>query len=205
MARRDEIDVVAAQLLQAKHLVGQLFCGDRLTVTLPTDVEVLAEHTAKVALAEEDRTGTCPASQTILLAVMGKCVTHHGQPSCAAVGLRAIVAPPVGVALPRTCGAVGQSIDRLAGSAGKFTAFQQSHVTGPGRRHRTASTNGFFATRPTVLLSIPDNAGQTCPGTIGPASPKKGFCGQIRPVTMSEGFGQQCGHDNRRWPDDGVR
>ena len=57
MAGCHEVDVMAAQLLQAEHPVGQLFRRDRLPLRFPTDLEVLAEDAAKVAVAEENGAG----------------------------------------------------------------------------------------------------------------------------------------------------
>jgi hypothetical protein len=137
MAGRDQVDVVAAQFLQAKHLARQLLGGDRPPVAFPTDVEVLAEHAAQAALAEENCAGACPAPQAIFLAVMGKGIAHHGQPPGVAVGPGAVAVTPVGVAQARAAGAVRQGFNRLAGSAGKLTVFQQFHVTWPNGSHRT--------------------------------------------------------------------
>ena len=131
MAGRDEVNVVAAQFLQAEHLVGQLFGGDGLAVALPTDVEVLAKDAAEVALAEEDGARARPAPQAILFAVVGKGTADKGQPPSAAVGLRTVCLTPVGMALPWTAHAIDQGIDSLAGSVSKIAAVVQFQVGRP--------------------------------------------------------------------------
>ena len=167
-------------------MVGQLLGGDRPPLPLPTDVEVLAEHAAEVALAEEDRAGAVPAPQAILLAMMGKGTADDRQPPSAAVGSRAVVLAPVGMALARADGAVGQGVDRLAGAAGKLTAFQQFQVAGPGGGHRTV---------PGDIHSLPNGIQYYCrfpmrwarptPARLDRRDPERDFGDRTRPDTMS--------------------
>jgi hypothetical protein len=108
-------------------------------MSLPTDVEVLAEHASEVAVAEEDRARTRPAPQAVFFTVMGKYTVHHGQPPGTAVELGTGLLSPVGMALTRAAGAVGQGLHGFVGPAGKLTAFEKLQVGGPSRRHRIVS------------------------------------------------------------------
>ena len=65
-----QVNVVAAAVLQLQHHRGQLPRGHRLTVRLPGDAGVLAEHAPQVAAGEEDRARTVPAAQAVLLTEM---------------------------------------------------------------------------------------------------------------------------------------
>ena len=166
MAGGDEVDVVAAQLLQAEHLVGQLLGGDGPPMPLPTDVEVLAEHATEVALAEENRAGASPAPQAVFLAMMGKGTADHGQPPGAAVGPRTVVVAPVGMAPARADGAVGQGLDCLLSPVGKLTAFQQFQIAGPGGGHRTAPET--FVLRRRAYSIIADSRSRASPPPAAP-------------------------------------
>jgi len=81
MLGRDEVDVVAAAVLQAEHHRGQPPRGHRLAAYLPGDVEVLAEHAPQVAAGEEDRARAVVSAQAILLAEMREMRGDHGLPA----------------------------------------------------------------------------------------------------------------------------
>lgn len=77
----DEVDVVAPLGLEPQHHGGDLSrrrsaLGCRLDIL--TDVEVLAEDTAQIAVREEDRTRAIPSSQTVFLAKMREAARDHG-------------------------------------------------------------------------------------------------------------------------------
>ena len=103
---------MAATLLQPDHQIGQLLGGGGPAVSFPTDFEVLAEHAAQVALAEEDRARALLASQAVFLAVMRKGAADDCAPAGATVRLLAAVAAPIGVTAARTERAIGKGIDR---------------------------------------------------------------------------------------------
>ena len=77
VARRHQVDVVAAHGLQGEHHLRQLVGADRAPRPLLADVPVLAEHAAQVAPGEEDGAGAAPATQRRFLAVVRAVARHH--------------------------------------------------------------------------------------------------------------------------------
>ena len=77
VAGGDEIDVVAALVLQGEHHVGDFARLHLPSDALLRDVPVLAKHAAQVAPGEEDGARAAPAAQRVLLAVVGAVARHH--------------------------------------------------------------------------------------------------------------------------------
>src|SRR2546428_11495991 len=78
MLGRHEIDVVTALGLELKHHGGKLFGRGGRAAQLPTDVEVLAKYTAKIAAGKEDCAGTPRSAQAIFFPEAGKITAYHG-------------------------------------------------------------------------------------------------------------------------------
>ncbi len=66
MGGRDEIDVMAANLLKVKHHVCQVFISDFLPPALVRNGPVLAEDTPKITVGEEDGARSFLTYQTFL-------------------------------------------------------------------------------------------------------------------------------------------
>jgi hypothetical protein len=77
MRGRDEIDVMAANLLEVKHHVCQVFILNFLSSSLMGYGPVLTEDTAKVAVGKEDCTRPSSAYQTHLFTKMGMIAEDH--------------------------------------------------------------------------------------------------------------------------------
>jgi hypothetical protein len=78
MGGRDEIDVMAPNLLKVKHPVCQVFISDFLPLALVRNGPVLAEDTPKIAVGEEDRAGSFLTYQRHFFAKMGMGAENHG-------------------------------------------------------------------------------------------------------------------------------
>ena len=70
MGRRDEIDIMATDILKLQHDLRKLFVDDNLAMTLMTDIVVLAEVTHEVAVGKKDRSRTFSPHQRCFLAKM---------------------------------------------------------------------------------------------------------------------------------------
>ena len=70
VARRDEIDVVAADRLQSQHQAGELLVARLRAFASPGNLEILAIDAAQVAPGEEDRARAPRAAQRILFPEM---------------------------------------------------------------------------------------------------------------------------------------
>src|SRR5439155_6880457 len=99
MLRRDEIDVVAADVLKIEHDVRELRCGDFCAFAKLAGLEVLTKHAAQITPAEKDRARPVPAAQTIFLAEMRNCASHARKPPTLAHS--DLVVEPVNVAVTR--------------------------------------------------------------------------------------------------------
>ncbi len=79
MAGRDEVDVLAAQILKSQHGCGDL---GRTLFPPPTEmaeIVVLAEHAGQIAAGEEDRARTSATHQWRLLTVVRPGTRHPGE------------------------------------------------------------------------------------------------------------------------------
>jgi hypothetical protein len=67
----DEIDIVAALSLQGNHQCGKVPGRGCRSLVKMADVEVLAEHTPKIAVCKKDRTRAVPSHQGRLFTEVG--------------------------------------------------------------------------------------------------------------------------------------
>ena len=126
VAGRDQVDVMAARLLQPDHDPGQLFGLDLLAGVGLADVVILAILTAQVTVGEENRPGTAPAAQGVLLAQVRPVAAHPGQFAGAADAQ--FPAAPVHTAFPAAAGAVGQVFIGLGDALAQLAALKQGQV-----------------------------------------------------------------------------
>ena len=78
VAGGDEIDIVAAPLLEIEHHGGQILDADLLAFPPVADLVVLAKNAVQVAVGEKDGAGPLAAHQGVFLAEMGPIRRHHG-------------------------------------------------------------------------------------------------------------------------------
>src|SRR2546430_1499131 len=62
LLRREEIDVVAADIFQIEQDTRELGCGDFCAFAVLASLEVLTKHVAQIAPAENDRARPVPAT-----------------------------------------------------------------------------------------------------------------------------------------------
>jgi hypothetical protein len=94
-----------------------------------TDVPILAVHTAKIAPAEENRTGAVPAPQRILFAVVWAVAVHDGTLARPAYGTFDGL-QPVHAAVPGTEIAIFQAPPGIRGTLREFARFGEFEITG---------------------------------------------------------------------------
>ena len=134
MARGDKVDVMATLILQAEHDIGQFLRGYFVAHALLADFPILAEHTAQVAPAKEDGTGTVAAAQRVFFTLVGAGAVHPGPLSGATYRtLRGLAA--VDVTIVCTEVTVLQMLVGSANASGQFAVLQQVKVCwSEGRR-----------------------------------------------------------------------
>jgi len=124
----DQVNVVAALLLQRQHHLSQLFGLRRLSFALPTDFIVLAENATQIAPAEKDGSRAARAAQTALLAEVSEIAADRGvAPGPASLGL---VLQTIDFAVARTQGAIGQLFYTKGDAARQFSGSPQCEVGG---------------------------------------------------------------------------
>jgi len=109
MLRGDEIDVMAAGVLQLKHHLGQVAGRCLRPNARLADVVILTEDAAQVAHREEDSAAAFDAAEAVLFTEMGEIAGHQGEATCFADGR--FICQAVDVAVPRTDPALGQTGD----------------------------------------------------------------------------------------------
>jgi hypothetical protein len=77
MGGRDEIDIMAANLLKVKHHIRDVFILNFLSSSLMGNGPVLTEDTTEVAIREKDGTRPSSTYQTHLLTKMGMIAKNH--------------------------------------------------------------------------------------------------------------------------------
>jgi len=97
--RGNEIDVVAAQILEVEHHPGQLGGLGFAAFAEVADLEILAEEAKEIAVGEEDRPRSPCSHQRVLFYEMGAMAGNHGFQACPAKSLFACLT--VYLALPR--------------------------------------------------------------------------------------------------------
>jgi hypothetical protein len=135
VARRDEVHVVTALLLELQHHRRELVRLHLAPDALLADLPVLTEDAAQVAPAEEDRARAAPAADRILLAVVRTEAVHHraapGPAHGPLFGLE-----PIHVAVARTEITVGEVFAREARPFGELPRAMQSEIRRLERRAR---------------------------------------------------------------------
>jgi hypothetical protein len=142
VARRDEIDVVAALVLELEHHARDLGRVHLAADPLLRDVPVLTVHAAETAPREEDRARAPPAANRILLAVVGAVARDD----CTLAGTAHRAGgrhAAVDVAVPGAEVAVLEMPVRLVGAARDLAALEERHVGGhdlrPARSRRATA------------------------------------------------------------------
>jgi len=125
----DQIDVVAAELLQPQHESGQRACVQRLAIAAVRNVGILAEHAVQVAMGEEDGAAAGETRDGTLFAEMGGRAGHDGVPAGAA--------PPTCIGQPIDTAGMGTEITRPGAAAerrqqgGEPSGSQGVEIDGP--------------------------------------------------------------------------
>src|SRR5437867_7857892 len=78
---RDEVDVVAAGVLQIEHDLCELTGTDLGAFAELARLEILTKDTAQIAPAEKNRARSVPAAQTVFFAKMRKRAGYTRQPA----------------------------------------------------------------------------------------------------------------------------
>src|SRR5262249_53202845 len=96
--RRDEVDVVAADLLQIEHDLRKLCSGHFCAFAELAGLEVLEKDAAQIAPAEKDCARAVPTAQTIFFSEMRERAGYSGEPSTLADANLVVVAIDLAIA-----------------------------------------------------------------------------------------------------------
>jgi hypothetical protein len=124
--RRDEVNVVAADLLQIEHDLRKLGRADFRAFAELAGLEVLAEDAAQIAPAEKDRARAIPAAQTIFFTEMRKRAGYARKPPALADSNFIVVA--VDLAVTRADAARTERFDRFDSALLKNALFERFYV-----------------------------------------------------------------------------
>jgi hypothetical protein len=127
MARRDEIDVVAADRLQSQHQVGELLVARLHAFASPGNLKILAIDAAQVAPGEEDRARAARAAEAVLLAVV-RPRRMDDRPLAGAADCAAGRLPPVDPAIAGAEVASAETGARFATSLGEFARAHEAEI-----------------------------------------------------------------------------
>jgi hypothetical protein len=153
--RCDEIDIVAANVLEVEHDARKLRRSDLRAVAKLAGLEVLTEHTAQIATAEKDRARSVPTTEAILFAEMRKRAGHAGEPS--ALAHADLVVEPVDLAVAWTNPARPQRFHRLLRALLENSFLERFDISRQERltRQNKSPVAGQLDRRSAVTMSLP--------------------------------------------------
>ena len=127
----DEVDVMAAAVLQGEHHLGEAFGRGFVAGRFLANVEVLAEDAAEVAPGEEDGAAAVPAAEAVFFAEVGEVAGDAGVAAGFADGFTGAAGfDAVDAAVAGADGAFAEPLDGFVGAALEFAAAVEGHVGG---------------------------------------------------------------------------
>jgi len=117
----DEVDIMAAHILESDHHFRQIFILNFFSLALMGDGPVLAEDTTKIAVGEEDRSRPIISNQRHFFTKMGMRAEDYGYEWSPAEPFLASL--PIHSALPGTQLAIFEDVVSLFDPLGELTLF----------------------------------------------------------------------------------